>query len=79
MEQTQIEIDLVKEYQASLESFKMDLLDKQVDKKDIELFEMIFEIGYQTGTNDVIKKIKNIPNEYEATGKIGDIALAKNS
>lgn len=79
MEHIQIEIYLVKEYQASLESFKMDLLDKQVDKKDIELFEMIFEIGYQTGTNDVIEKVKTIANEYEATGKIGDITPAKNS
>lgn len=79
MEQTQIEIDLVKEYQASIDSFKNDLKEKDFEQKDIELFEMIFEIGYQSGANDVAEKIKTIVNEYEATGKVGDIALAKNS
>ena len=79
MEQTQIEIDLVKEYQASLDSFKNDLKEKDFEQKDIELFEMIFEMGYQSGANDVIEKVKNIANEYEATGKIGDITPAKNS
>lgn len=79
MEQTQIEIDLVKEYQASIDSFKNDLKEKDFEQKDIELFEMIFEMGYQSGANDVAEKIKTIVNEYEATGKIGDIALAKNS
>lgn len=79
MEQTQIEIDLIKEYQASIDSFKNDLKEKDFEQKDIELFEMIFEMGYQSGANDVAEKIKTIVNEYEATGKIGDIALAKNS
>lgn len=79
MEQTQIEIDLVKEYQASIDSFKNDLKEKDFEQKDIELFEMIFEMGYQSGANDVIEKVKTIANEYETTGKIGDIAPAKNS
>ena len=79
MEQTQIEIDLVKEYQASIDSFKNDLKEKDFEQKDIELFEMIFEMGYQSGANDVIEKVKTIANEYEATGKIGDITHAKNS
>lgn len=79
MEQTQIEIDLVKEYQASIDSFKNDLKEKDFEQKDIELFEMIFEMGYQSGANDVIEKVKTIANEYEATGKIGDITPAKNS
>lgn len=79
MEQTEIEINLVKEYQASIDSFKNDLKEKDFEQKDIELFEMIFEMGYQSGANDVAEKIKTIVNEYEATGKVGDIALAKNS
>ena len=79
MEQTQIEIDLVKEYQASIDSFKNDLKEKDFEQKDIELFEMIFEMGYQSGANDVIEKVKTIANEYEATGKSGDITPAKNS
>jgi hypothetical protein len=79
MEQTQIEIDLIKEYQASIDSFKNDLKEKDFEQKDIELFEMIFEMGYQSGANDVAEKIKSIVNEYEATGKIRNITLAKDS
>lgn len=79
MEQTKIEIDLVKDYQASLNSFVDKLKENDFEGIDIEIFEMIFEIGYQSGANDVIKKIKTIADEYEATGKIGDITLVKNS
>lgn len=79
MEQTKIEIDLVKDYQASLNSFVDKLKENDFEGIDIEIFEMIFEIGYQSGANDVIKKIKTIADEYEPTGKIGDITLVKNS
>ena len=72
MEQTQIELDLVEEYQASLNLFKNNLKENDFKESDIELFEMIFEMGYQSGTNDVVEKIKTIANEYEATDKVGD-------
>ena len=72
MEQTQIELDLVEEYQASLNLFKNNLKENDFKESDIELFEMIFEMGYQSGTNDVVEKIKTIADEYEATDKVGD-------
>ena len=72
MEQNQIELDLVEEYQASLNLFKNNLKENDFKESDIELFEMIFEMGYQSGTNDVVEKIKTIANEYEATDKVGD-------
>lgn len=72
MEQAQIELDLVKEYQASLNLFKNNLKENDFKESDIELFEMIFEMGYQSGTNDVVEKIKTIADEYEATDKVGD-------
>lgn len=72
MEQNQIELDLVKEYQASLNLFKNNLKENDFKESDINLFEMIFEMGYQSGTNDVVEKIKTIANEYEATDKVGD-------
>lgn len=72
MEQNQIELDLVEEYQTSLNLFKNNLKENDFKESDIELFEMIFEMGYQSGTNDVVEKIKTIANEYEATDKVGD-------
>jgi hypothetical protein len=72
MEQNQIELDLVKEYQASLNLFKNNLKENDFKESDINLFEMIFEMGYQSGTNDVVEKIKTIADEYEATDKVGD-------
>ena len=72
MEQNQIELDLVEEYQASLNLFKNNLKENDFKESDIELFEMIFEMGYQSGTNDVVEKIKTIAYEYEATDKVGD-------
>ena len=72
MEQNQIELDLVEEYQASLNLFKNNLKENDFKESDINLFEMIFEMGYQSGTNDVVEKIKTIANEYEATDKVGD-------
>ena len=44
MEQNQIELDLVEEYQASLNLFKNKLKENDFKESDIELFEMIFEI-----------------------------------
>lgn len=77
MEQTQIELDLVEEYQASLNLFKNNLKENDFKESDIELFEMIFEMGYQSGTNDVVEKIKTIADEYEATDKVGDSPSAQ--
>lgn len=72
MEQNQIELDLVEEYQASLNLFKNNLKENDFKESDIELFEMIFEMGYQSGAKDVVEKIKTIADEYEATDKVGD-------
>ena len=72
MEEKTIELDLVEEYQASLNLFKNNLKENDFKESDIELFEMIFEMGYQSGTNDVVEKIKTIADEYEATDKVGD-------
>jgi hypothetical protein len=79
MEQTQIELDLVEEYQASLNFFKNNLKENDFKESDIELFEMIFEMGYQSGTKDVVEKIKTIADEYEATDKVGDNPSAQDS
>ena len=70
MEQTQIELDLVEEYQASLNLFKNNLKENDFKESDIELFEMIFELGYKSGGRDTLNKIKKMSDKYEATGKI---------
>lgn len=79
MEEKTIELDLVEDYQASLNLFKNNLKENDFKESDIELFEMIFEMGYQSGTNDVVEKIKTIADEYEATGKVGDNPSAQDS
>jgi uncharacterized membrane protein YgaE (UPF0421/DUF939 family) len=70
MEKKEIEIDLSIEYDESLRYFSEAISDFKATETEMNLFKMIFKMGYEAGGTDMINKLKKTHEEYEATGKI---------
>jgi hypothetical protein len=70
MEEKAIDLDLSVEYDESLRYFIDAISELEATETEIDLFKMIFKMGYESGGTDMINKLKKTHEEYEATGKI---------
>lgn len=70
MEDQEIKLDISADYQESLKKFINSLSEFNATELELNFIEGIFEIGYETGFNDMLNKLKKLQEEYEATGKI---------